>query len=215
MIPWTFQKMNLFLIFTFYYKYLKYKNYFNLGIETVFHLKYNHINGLVGVLNGKAERPAWTRTANGANKRLVLHMQLRCGSLAITSGSDIYRSLLLANEFDVWSVLHGQVSLAAVNRIGVIHEAMNGCKNLKFIKGLFRKCKYASNKRICWRIQFIYRFKFLSETLSTSILRAFEQWRLWRVCAYAQTRLKLLCSIMWYVSKSCALAHLLKGTESL
>ena len=31
----------------------------------------------------------------------------------------------LANEFDVQSVLHGQVSLAAVNQICVIHEAMS------------------------------------------------------------------------------------------
>ena len=38
---------------------------------------------------------------------------------------------LLANEFDVLSVLHGQVILAAVNQMCVIHEAMNGCKNLK------------------------------------------------------------------------------------
>ena len=38
---------------------------------------------------------------------------------------------LLANKLDVWSVLHGQVSLAAVNQIFVTHEAMNGCKNLK------------------------------------------------------------------------------------
>ena len=40
---------------------------------------------------------------------------------------------LLANEFDVQRVLHGQVSLAAVNQIcvSVIHEAMNGCKILK------------------------------------------------------------------------------------
>ena len=35
------------------------------------------------------------------------------------------------NEFDVRSVLHGQVSLPAVNQIRVIREAMNGCKNLK------------------------------------------------------------------------------------
>ena len=35
------------------------------------------------------------------------------------------------NEFDVRSLLHGQVSLAAVNQIWIIHEAMNGCKNLK------------------------------------------------------------------------------------
>ena len=39
--------------------------------------------------------------------------------------------LLLANELDVPSILHGQVSLAAVNQIFVIHETMNGCKNMK------------------------------------------------------------------------------------
>ena len=38
---------------------------------------------------------------------------------------------LLANEFDVRSVLHGQVSLVAVIQICVIHEAMNGYENLK------------------------------------------------------------------------------------
>ena len=38
---------------------------------------------------------------------------------------------LLTNDFDVRSVLHRQVSLAAVNQICVIHEAMNSCKNLK------------------------------------------------------------------------------------
>ena len=32
---------------------------------------------------------------------------------------------------NVRSVLHGQVSLAAVNQMCVIHEAMNVCKNLK------------------------------------------------------------------------------------
>ena len=40
------------------------------------------------------------------------------------------------------SLMHRQVSLEAVNQIYVIHEAMNGCKNLRFIKGLLRKCKY-------------------------------------------------------------------------
>ena len=34
---------------------------------------------------------------------------------------------LLANEFDVLSVLHVQVNLAAVNQICVIHEAMSDC----------------------------------------------------------------------------------------
>ena len=66
------------------------------------------------------------QTANGANKRLVLHVRLRCGSLSITTPVP-----LLANEFVVRSILHGQVSLTAVNQICVIHEAMNGCKNLK------------------------------------------------------------------------------------
>ena len=72
------------------------------------------------------EQPAWTRTANGANKRLVLHVRLRCDSLSITKPVSH-----LANDFDVRSVLHGQVSLAAVNQISVIHEAMNGFKNLR------------------------------------------------------------------------------------
>ena len=49
-----------------------------------------------------------------------------CGSLSITTPVS-----LLANEFDVRSVLHGQVSLAAVNQIFVLNEAMNGCKILK------------------------------------------------------------------------------------
>ena len=53
-------------------------------------------------------------------------MGLCCGSLSITTPVS-----LLANEFDALSVLHGQVSLAAVNQICVIHEAVNGCKNLK------------------------------------------------------------------------------------
>ena len=50
----------------------------------------------------------------------------RCGLLSITTPVS-----LLANEFDDLSVLHGQVSLVAVNQIYVFHEAMNGCKNLK------------------------------------------------------------------------------------
>ena len=37
---------------------------------------------------------------------------------------------LLAHEFDVRSMLHRQVSLAAANQICVIHEAMNDCENL-------------------------------------------------------------------------------------
>ena len=47
------------------------------------------------------------------------------------------------NEFDVRSVLHGQVSLADVNQINVFHEAMNGCKNLKINKRLALNSKYS------------------------------------------------------------------------
>ena len=60
-----------------------------------------------------SEQQVSTRTANGAHKRLVLHVRLRCGSLSITAPV----SLSLANEFDVRSVLHGLLSLAAVNQI--------------------------------------------------------------------------------------------------
>ena len=51
-------------------------------------------------------------TGNVANTKLVLHMRLRCGSMSITTPVSH-----LANEFDVRSELHGQVSLAAVNQI--------------------------------------------------------------------------------------------------
>ena len=53
---------------------------------------------------------------------------------------------LLANEFDVQSVLHRQVRLELVNQICVIHEVINDCKILRFIKGLLRKCKYTHKK---------------------------------------------------------------------
>ena len=53
-----------------------------------------------------------------------MHVRLRCGSLSNTTPVS-----LLANEIDIRSQLHGQVSLA--NLIYVFHEAMNGYKNLK------------------------------------------------------------------------------------
>ena len=43
------------------------------------------------------------------NRQLVLHVRLRCGSLSITTPVS-----LLANEFDLRSVLYGQVSLTGV-----------------------------------------------------------------------------------------------------
>ena len=38
---------------------------------------------------------------------------------------------LLVNEFDVQRVLHGQLSVAAVNHIYVFNEVMKCCKNRK------------------------------------------------------------------------------------
>ena len=66
-------------------------------------------------------------------------MRLRCGTLSITMPVS-----LLANEFE-------KVSLATVNHICVINEAINGCENIKsgFIKGLLRKCKYVTFSTLC------------------------------------------------------------------
>ena len=54
----------------------------------------------------KAEQPVWTQTANEANKKLVLHVQLNHNT-SVTSGQWIHCSKRIA-----W-----QVSLAAVNQI--------------------------------------------------------------------------------------------------
>ena len=62
----------------------------DLGDKTILCLIFNRINGFVGVQNGKAEQQA-----SGANKKLVLHEQLRCGSLSITTSVSH-----LANEFE-------------------------------------------------------------------------------------------------------------------
>ena len=83
----------------------------NLG-ETILYLIFYRINSFVEVQNGKAEQPVRTRTAKGANKKLVLHVRLRYGSLSITT-----QVSHLTNEFDVRSQLQGQVDLAAVNQI--------------------------------------------------------------------------------------------------
>ena len=64
----------------------------------------------------------------------VLHVQFGCGSLSITTPVS-----LLANELDVRSVLHRQVSFAAVNQICVIHEAMN-CFKKKKSKDSLKDC---------------------------------------------------------------------------
>ena len=69
---------------------------YNLGDKTILYSIFNRINDF----DGKAEQPVWTRTANAANKKLVLHVQLRCGSLSITKQCHIWRinSMFEASE---------------------------------------------------------------------------------------------------------------------
>ena len=55
---------------------------------------------------------------------------------------------LLVNEFDVQRVLHGEMSLAAVNHIHVFHEVMYGCKNLKVCFENVNISKYTIIKKI-------------------------------------------------------------------
>ena len=86
---------------------------------------------------------------------LFLHVRLRCGSLSITT-----QMSLLANEFGVRSVLHGQVSLAAVNQIHVIHEPMDG--TAEFVHLLyFHSCGIAE-------------FLFASKRMGTAIYRLYR-----------------------------------------
>ena len=54
-----------------------------------------------------------------SKQEAYLYVRITCGSLSI-----IIPVSLLANEFDVRSVLHGQVSLAAVNHMYVNREAI-------------------------------------------------------------------------------------------
>ena len=75
-----------------------------------------------------------TQTANGVKQEACFaHANQVC--LAVNHNT----TSLLANEFDVRSLLHGQVSLAAVNQIYAVHETMNGCKNLKIHQRLALK----------------------------------------------------------------------------
>ena len=94
------------------------------------------------MLKGKAVQPVRKWTANGANKRLVLHV--RHASLSITTPVS-----LLTNEFDVRSLLHGQVNLTAVNQIYVLHEAMNGCKKSN---DSFKTCFENDNIRYAYNV---------------------------------------------------------------
>ena len=96
----------------------------NLGIETVLYLKYNHINCYVCKIK---KRNSQLEHYSQWSKQEACFAHATRVWVAVDHNS----SNTSGKWFDVQSVLHGQVSLAAVNQIWVIHEAMNGCKNLK------------------------------------------------------------------------------------
>ena len=73
-----------------------------------------------------------------------MHVRLRCGLLSILTPIS-----LPANEFNVLIVLHGQVSLAVVIKMCVIHEAMNTCEYLKIHYMIGFKCKYMHMNQKC------------------------------------------------------------------
>ena len=108
------------------------------------YLIFNRINGFVGVQNVKAEQPVRTRTANEANKKLALHVQLRFDSLLITTPVS-HR----ASEFDVRSELHGQVSMAAVNYM--LCRSL-GYERLQISKDLLEACFENINIELCTKI---------------------------------------------------------------
>ena len=94
-------------------------------------------------------------------------MRLRRGSLSITTPVSF-----LANEFDVRSVLHGQVSLAAVYPIYVFHEAMNGCKNKDSLQTFFENVNID-----LYRLMFMltcHLFLYISTGHTSSLQSGFE-----------------------------------------
>ena len=121
---------------------------------------------------GSVKRKSGTASVNTdsqwSKQEAFLHVRLGCGSLSITTPAS-----LLANEFDVRSVLHGQVSLAAVNQICLDHEAVNGCKNLKSEDSLLRKCKYLPICYIGPRFPIVWHV--LGATLVSSFTEIFPQ----------------------------------------
>ena len=69
-----------------------------------------------------------SRTAIGlwSKQEAGLYMQIRLW-LALNQNTNVTSVECIL----FLSVLHGRVSLAAVNHIYVFHEVINGCKNLK------------------------------------------------------------------------------------
>ena len=123
MIPRTDQKLNLLLLFTFYHKYLKIKTIFNLGIFiiTVLYLKYNRIKGFVGVQNGKAEQPAEHGQPMEQTRGLFCTCDLGVARCQSQHQCHFWR---MSSMFEAYCT-------GKFNQIFVIHETMNGCKNLK------------------------------------------------------------------------------------
>ena len=144
-----------------------------LGDKTILYLIFNRIYCFTGVQNGKAEQPVWTPTANGANKKLVLLVQLRCGSLSITTPvSHLENELIFeANCTGKWAWQLLLIRLQAV------------AKFQRFIKGLLWKCKYytmnsisgATGKPVCLTLCLLGIFFMLFSLLLFSSKSAFSK----------------------------------------
>ena len=87
---------------------------------------FDNIYCFVGVQNGKVEQPMWTRTANGANKKLVLHCNSGVAGYQSEQQCHISRmnSIFEVNRIGKWA---WQLSI----NFFVIYEVMNGCTILK------------------------------------------------------------------------------------
>ena len=96
------QKLNLLRIFTFYYKYLKYKKIFiiketNSLVSNM--LSYYRFCQCLKWKSGKA-------SANGGNKRLVMHVRLGCGSLSITRlASKMLFNVIKGQYYKVYEII--------------------------------------------------------------------------------------------------------------
>ena len=87
----------------------------------------NRISGFVGVEHGKAEQPVWTRTANGAT------VEEACFARATQVWLDVKQ-----HQCHIWRMnsmfeanCAGKLAWQLPIKFCVVHEAMNGCKNLK------------------------------------------------------------------------------------
>ena len=127
MIPWTFQKLNLLLIFTCYYKLLIYEIIYKLGDKTILYFKYLIV--LTVLLECKTEK----RTSQCEHGQPME----QTWSLFCMSNSGVARRQS-QHQCHIWRMnwifevnCTGKWAWQLSIKFCVVHEAMNGCKILK------------------------------------------------------------------------------------